>query len=83
MELRADLNVTELHEPDDFGAFKVVAPAHVWISPEEIERLAGERAQDPSWRQGFERMLAYAREHGWVDERGFVRAHVEPAPVST
>jgi hypothetical protein len=79
MEFHADLTVTELRGADDFAAFKVVAsrPSHVWISPAEIERLAGDWAADPSWREGLERMLAYAREHGWVDERGAVRAHVE------
>jgi hypothetical protein len=79
MRFEADLTVTGLREPDEFGAFEVVAArqSHLWITPEQIRELAGTHADDPSWQAGFERMLAYAQAHGWVNDEGAVRAHVE------
>lgn len=79
MELRANLKLTELREPGDFGSLKVVAsqPSHVWVTREELAGLAGERAEDPSWQEGLEKMFDYAASHGWLNEDGAVRAHVE------
>jgi hypothetical protein len=54
----------------------VQAPEHVYVPVAELLRLAGEHAEDPEWRRGFDAMLAYADEHGWVRD-GAVRAHVE------
>ena len=74
-----------LHEADDFTSFKVVvrAAAHAWVPAESLERLAAGRAADPEWRHGFDAMLAYARQHGWVQD-GAVRAHIEwPSPATT
>ena len=50
---------------------------HVWIAPGTLERLAGELGSEPEWRQSLSAMLAFATGHGWVDEGGAVRAHVE------
>jgi hypothetical protein len=70
-----------LEEAEDFGALKVVAhrPEHVYLSPQEIRRLAGADAS-PSWLRDFERMVAYAKSQGWVREDGAIRAHVEWLP---
>ena len=93
---RSDTDVS-LEEPDDFKAFKVVAPdrdrlaetvasfgrpadedeEHVFVRVEALKALAGDRGEDPEWAASLERMLAYASEHGWLDEHGAVRAHVE------
>lgn len=79
MELHANLTVTELGDPSDFRSLKAVATktSHIWVTREEITKLAGERATDPSWRQGLDEMFDYARAHGWVNDDGAVRAHVE------
>ncbi|RMH68184.1 MAG: hypothetical protein D6683_17145 [Actinomyces sp.] len=49
---------------------------HVAIAPERLRALAG-RADDPSWRDGFDAMCAYAASAGWVDGAGRIRAHLE------
>lgn len=79
MELHADLTVNELRDAADFGSLKVVAstPSHMWIAREDFARLAGAQADDPSWRDGLEKMFAYAETKGWVNEDGAVRAHIE------
>lgn len=52
---------------------------HVHVDPEVLLRLAGDRANDPSWRESLDAMIAFAAKHGWVDESGFIRAHIEQA----
>ena len=68
-----------LEEPDDFTSLKVVlrGAAHVFISPAELQRLAGNRAADPVWEGRFQEMIQYAAAHGWTDDDGAVRAHIE------
>jgi hypothetical protein len=75
----AALSVRALRDAEDFTALKVVAQRadHVWLTREEIERLAGDRSRDPAWRDQLETMLAYAASKGWVNDEGAVRAHVE------
>lgn len=67
-----------LREPDRFDELHVEVRRtdHVRVRPEHLLELAGDRAQEPRWREGFEAMIAYAARRGWVDEQG-VRAHVE------
>lgn len=51
----------------------------VFVTVDALLRLAGPRAEDPAWREGFDAMVAYARGHGWLDDAGTaIRAHVEP-----
>ena len=50
---------------------------HVYVDVEALRRLAGARAQDAGWQAGLDAMLGYARDHGWTDQQGAVRAHVE------
>ncbi|MEV5843541.1 hypothetical protein AB0M32_16420 [Streptomyces sp. NPDC051985] len=86
MYLRVDIRqvppAVEVCERDDFTEFKVVlaAAAHAWVEPGVLAELAG-RAEDLAWRDKLEAMVSYARSKGWADERGRVRAHVEPATV--
>jgi hypothetical protein len=79
MELHANLILTELREPDDFGSLKVIAsqPSHVWVTREELAGLAGDLAEDAAWRQRLQKMFEYAASHGWLSDDGAVRAHVE------
>lgn len=69
----------ELLDADDFASFKVVVVVgeHIHVPVAELERLAGAKAEEASWRAGLEGMLRYADEHGWLDASGAVRAHVE------
>jgi hypothetical protein len=68
-----------LREADDFKGFKVVAgrPEHAFVAPEALRSLAGDRADDDTWREQLDGMLAYAASKGWVRQDGAVRAHVE------
>lgn len=50
---------------------------HGWFDPDAVRRAAGDRAADPAWQEGFEAMTAYAREHDYLADDGFLRAHVE------
>jgi hypothetical protein len=52
---------------------------NAFLEVEALAGLAGSRAADPEWRAGFDRMVSYAAEHGWVDGEGRVQAHVERA----
>lgn len=68
----------ELCDADNFADFRVVAsvPSHVWIDPDAVAELA-DRSEDISWNDRLADMVAYARDEGWVDDEGRVRAHVE------
>lgn len=84
-----------LEEPSDFEGFKVVVHGDdtsaidsvgrledrdtAWIQMEAVRKLAGDAA-DQTWEDGYDAMLAYAREKGWLhDARREIRAHVERA----
>jgi hypothetical protein len=57
----------------------VAGDAHVWVRTAAVEAWAG-GAVDDAWREGFAKMLDYARAKGWTDESGaFVQAHIEAA----
>ena len=47
-----------------------------FISPEALRRLAGGVAS-PDWLDGLRSMTGFARDKGWVDEGGWIQAHVE------
>lgn len=52
---------------------------HVFLDPEMLRAMAGDRGNDPDWTTEFNGMVAYARAKGWTDESGAVRAHVDVA----
>jgi hypothetical protein len=52
---------------------------NAFLEVEALAGLAGARAEDPEWRAGFDLMVSFAAEHGWVDAEGRVQAHVERA----
>jgi hypothetical protein len=78
--LRIDLGTAPpaiaLLDAEDFGSFaaQVVLSSHTWIGPDTLELLG---PQEPEWKQRLDAMIDYAREHGWTDENGLIRAHVE------
>jgi hypothetical protein len=60
------------------GVGAISPDGHAFIDVDAVRRLAGERAKDPEWREGFDGMLAYARSKGWMDPSGTaIQAHVE------
>jgi hypothetical protein len=71
--------------PPDAAALRAAAAplgraegtSHVFVEPFALVRLAAGRGRDPRWLEGLSRMVAYARDHGWVDEREAIRAHVD------
>lgn len=48
---------------------------HVRLAP-SVLRFLSRHAGDPAWEDGFSSMVGYAARHGWVDERGDIRAHL-------
>lgn len=70
--------VLELLEGTDFKSLKLVTVGeHARVPRETLLDLAGELASDPAWLKQFDSMLDYAREHGWTDELGATRVHIE------
>ena len=49
--------------------------SHAWIDRSALLTLAGDRP--PAWSDAFEAMHRFASEHGWTNEAGAIRAHVE------
>jgi hypothetical protein len=55
-------------------------PDHVFVERAAVEALAETiHTGDPDWRAGLDGMVGYAASHGWTDEEGRIRAHVERA----
>ena len=50
---------------------------HVFVDVDALRDLAGERAEDLAWTDSLSQMVAYAGAHGWLDESGRIRAHIE------
>jgi hypothetical protein len=77
-------NVTAACEAQDLsqaltGLGRLDAEGNAWISRAWL--LVKGRSSDTSWLTGFEAMLSYARDHGWVDSAtDSIRAHVEFLP---
>jgi hypothetical protein len=49
---------------------------HAWIAPAWLQRASG-LGQRAEWLEGFNRMMEFAAKHGWVNEQGEIRAHIE------
>ena len=50
---------------------------HAYLTPDAVAALAGPLAEDEDWRRSFDRMIGYAVDHGWSDDSGRIRAHIE------
>jgi hypothetical protein len=60
------------------GVGTMAEDGHAFIDVDTVRRLAGARAEDPAWSEGFGKMLAYAGSKGWMDPSGTaIQAHVE------
>jgi flavin reductase (DIM6/NTAB) family NADH-FMN oxidoreductase RutF len=57
------------------GLAVVVDDEHVLVRPEAVSGLAG--PQPDAWRRSFAAMVQAAQAHGWIDETGSIRAHVD------
>lgn len=95
MIIRINANGASLENADDLKSFKVVAAREapfalgdagrrdgevVWVSEAWLRRNTADRPQD--WRDGFEKMVAFAKSKGWyADAEGgqpaAIRAHIE------
>lgn len=75
---------TRVIDADDFGRFevRVLTSDHVWIAPEDIERLIPGGC-DEAWREQFAGMQRYAESKSWVDESGRIRAHTTAEEIAT
>lgn len=49
---------------------------HAWVRPDALRALSPHAGQ-PAWEEGFAAMLHFAARHGWTDDQGRVRAHIE------
>lgn len=53
------------------------AADHVWVRIGALREWAQGRV-DEGWGDGFEKMIAYAKSKGWVDDAGtHVQAHIQ------
>jgi len=60
------------------GVGTLADDGHAFIAVDAVRRLAGDRASDPEWSAGFDKMLAYAGSKGWMDASGTaIQAHVQ------
>lgn len=59
--------------------------SHAWVRPDALRALSPQ-AGHPDWEEGFAAMLRFAGQHGWTDDQGRIRAHIEranaPAPIA-
>ena len=77
-----DFKGIKVTTPNNDGAFmtKALAAAgrydgsHAWIAPSWL--IDQGKAHGAAWREGFDKMAAYAQSKGWI-ENGAIRAHVE------
>jgi hypothetical protein len=64
------------------GVGTLAEGGHAFIAVDAVRLLAGDRAGDPEWSAGLERMLAYADSKGWMDPSGTaIQAHIEWSAV--
>jgi hypothetical protein len=49
---------------------------HAWVRPDAIRALSLLGGQ-PTWEAGFARMMRFAAQHDFLDEKGHIRAHIE------
>jgi hypothetical protein len=95
MIIRVGAEGASLGDADDLKSFKVVAPRAasfalgdagrrdgdvVWVSEAWLRASTAEMPQ--AWRDGFEKMVAFARSKGWYTEAqdgqpAAIRAHIE------
>jgi hypothetical protein len=48
---------------------------HAWLSISDLKALGPD---EPSWKSGFDAMIAFAERAGWVSaDKSAVRAHIE------
>lgn len=58
------------------GIARIEGGTHAWVFPEAVRRLAA-RPDDRAWNDGFDAMLAFAADRGWLASDGAIRAHVD------
>lgn len=71
----SDAQVGEALAASGLGSFD---GEHAWLSIDAIREAGSAQSTDPAWAEQWAGTVAYAADHGWVDESGAnVRAHVE------
>jgi hypothetical protein len=55
---------------------RVSGSGHVFVNADAVRALARDRARDPAWLRSLDGMIRYARDHGWTDDTGAIRAHI-------
>lgn len=55
-----------------------VAGEHVWLDPTWLREQGRDYGRE--WEESFIAMVDYARENGWTDAEGLLRAHVQRGP---
>ncbi|MFI5953007.1 hypothetical protein [Cryptosporangium sp. NPDC051539] len=54
-----------------------IDPDHLVVPAETLATMAGPVAAETGWRAGFDQMIAYATQRGFLDAAGRIRIHVE------
>lgn len=49
---------------------------HAWVRADAV-RAMSPLAGTADWESGFAAMIGFARTHGWIDDQGRIRAHIE------
>jgi flavin reductase (DIM6/NTAB) family NADH-FMN oxidoreductase RutF len=49
---------------------------HAWVRPDAIRALSPMAGQT-EWESGYSQMIGFAAKHGWIDDKGRIRAHIE------
>ncbi|MBM3605705.1 MAG: flavin reductase family protein [Alphaproteobacteria bacterium] len=49
---------------------------HAWVRPDAVRALSPLTGQ-ADWDSGFRKMINFAASHGWTDDSGRIRAHIE------
>lgn len=49
---------------------------HAWVRPDAV-RAISPMAGRSDWETGFAAMMDFAAKHGWIDDQGRIRAHIE------
>lgn len=73
--VRSDAGPAVIDESLRCAGLGVVVANHAFIEPDALRRLAPRSARN--WLSDLEAMIEFADQHGWTDEQGRLRAHIE------
>ncbi|GEL20218.1 hypothetical protein [Pseudonocardia asaccharolytica] len=73
MSASSNLSPAEIQSALDQFEVGIYADDYCWLKVSVLRELGPD---DEQWRRGFDEMIAFAAEHGWVAD-GWVRVHFD------